>query len=225
LLHKGENQMDKYDQERHAVLEATRWLSENGYLGRRSSGGNVSLRIANESAAAITASGRPYLMLSLDDISVVDFDGHRLAGRLLPSIEAAMHIGIYMQRPDVHVVIHTHQPFASLFSIINEPIPALFDEIIVEIGQVVEIIPYAFSGSAELVGNVTGKLGNQCHCYILQNHGALCLGASMASALKNTELLENVARIYYYALTTGRAVKTLPPAAMGHFASMRKLRF
>lgn len=217
--------MDKYDQERQAVVEAVRWLSENGYLGKKSSGGNVSLRIANESAAAITASGKPYLMLSLDDICVVDFDGRILAGRLLPSIEAGMHVGIYTQRPDVQAVIHTHQPFASLFSIINEPIPALFDEIIVEIGQVVEIIPYAFSGSAELVRNVTGKLGNQCHCYILQNHGALCLGASMASALKNSELLENVARIYYYALTTGRSIKTLPPAAMEHFASMRKSRF
>jgi L-fuculose-phosphate aldolase len=90
---------------------------------------------------------------------------------------------------------------------------------------VVEVIPYAFSGSAELVQNVVGKLGNQCHCYLIQNHGALSLGADMERALKNAELLENVARIYYHALATGLDIDTLPPDAIDHFAEMRKLRF
>jgi L-fuculose-phosphate aldolase len=136
-----------------------------------------------------------------------------------------MHIGVYKHRPDVQAVIHTHQTFASLLAIINRSIPALFDEIIVEIGHVVEVIPYAFSGSEELVQNVISRLGNGCHCYIIQNHGALCLGANMNSALKNTELLENVAKVYYYALIAGQEITTLPSSAIDHFAEMRKLRF
>lgn len=217
--------MGKFDSEKLTVLATTHWLAENGYLGKRSSGGNLSLRIANQDAIAITPSGRPYLKMAVEDVCVVDLDGRSLDGNLKPSIEAGMHLGIYKHRPDVKAVIHTHQTYASVLSILSRPIPALFDEIIVEIGQVVEVIPYAFSGSAELVQNVVGKLNNQCHCYLIQNHGALSLGSDMERATKNTELLENVARIYYHALTTGLDVGKLPEDAIDYFANMRKSRF
>jgi L-ribulose-5-phosphate 4-epimerase len=181
--------------------------------------------VPGEKIVAITPSGKPYFLLDLNDICVIDFDHKPIEGRLSPSIEAGMHIGVYKNRPDVNAVIHTHQPFASALAIINKPIPALFDEITVEIGHMVDIVPYAFSGSSELVNNVSGKLGNDCHCYLIQNHGALCLGTDMQRAMKNAELLENVAKIYYHALATGEEIKKLPPAAIDYFADMRKLRF
>ena len=217
--------MGRYDPEKRTVLAATHWLAEHGYLGKRSSGGNVSLKIANQDAVAITPSGRPYLKMAVEDVCVVDFDRKPLDSKLDPSIEAGMHIGVYKHRPDVKAVIHTHQTYASVLSILNRQIPALFDEIIVEIGQVVEVIPYAFSGSAGLVQNVVGELGNQCHCYLIQNHGALSLGSDMERALKNAELLENAARIYYNALASGLNIGTLPEEAVAYFAEMRKLRF
>ena len=216
--------MSKYDKFKHDVLDSARWLAENGYLGKRSSGGNISVRIPNESVIAITPSGKSYLQLEANDICVIDFDGNSMESRFAPSIEAGMHIGVYRNRDDVNAVIHTHQTFASVLATINKPIPALFDEIIVEIGHEVAVIPYAFSGSSELVGNVISKLGNACHCYIIQNHGALSLGTGMDRAVKNVELLENVAQIYYYALTTGEVITTLPEDAMAYFAEMRKLR-
>jgi ribulose-5-phosphate 4-epimerase/fuculose-1-phosphate aldolase len=163
--------------------------------------------------------------MAAEDVCVIDFAGNPLDGNLKPSIEAGMHLGVYKHRPDVNAVIHTHQTYASVLSILNRPIPALFDEIIVEIGQVVEVVPYAFSGSVELAQNVAGKLGNQCHCYLIQNHGALSLASDMERALKNTELLENAARIYYHALATGLGVDELPDAAIEYFDEMRKLRF
>jgi L-ribulose-5-phosphate 4-epimerase len=217
--------MGKYDPEKLTVLAATHWLAEYGYLGKRSSGGNISLRIANQDAIAITPSGKAYLKMAVEDVCVVDFDGNPLDGNLKPSIEAGMHLGIYKHRPDVKAVIHTHQTYASVLSILNRPIPALFDEIIVEIGHAVEVIPYAFSGSSELVQNVVDRLSNQCHCYLIQNHGALSLGSDMERAMKNAELLENVARIYYHALATGLDVDELPDGAVDHFANMRKSRF
>jgi len=217
--------LGKFDSEKLSVLEATRWLAEHGYLGKRSSGGNVSLRVAHQDAVAITPSGKAYLKMAVENVCVIDLDGNSLDGNLKPSIETGMHLGIYKHRPDVKAVIHTHQTYASVLSVLNRPVPALFDEIIVEIGQVVEVIPYAYSGSAGLVQNVTAKLTNQCHCYLIQNHGALSLGADMERALKNAELLENVARIYYHALATGLDISKLPADAIEHFAEMRKLRF
>jgi L-ribulose-5-phosphate 4-epimerase len=217
--------MKNYDPVKRDIIESTRWLSEHGYLGKLSSGGNISARVRGENCIAITPSGRPYLSLHLNDICVIDFDRQPIEGSLAPSIEAGMHIGIYKNRSDVHAVIHTHQPFASVLAVINKPIPALFDEITVEIGHEVAVVPYAYSGSAQLVDNVVGKLGNACHCYLIQNHGALCLGADMQRAMKNAELLENVAQIYLHALATGEHIQKLPPAAVDYFAEMRKSRF
>ena len=217
--------MSNYDSIRREVLDSSRWLAEHGYLGQLSSGGNISVRLPAENIVAITPSGKSYFSLNADDICVIDFDLNSIEGSLSPSIEALMHIGVYRHRSDVNAVIHTHQPFASTLAIINKPIPALFDEITVEIGHEVDIIPYAFSGSPELVNNVIGKLGNKCHCYLIQNHGALCLGADMKRAMKNSELLENVAQIYYHALASGEAISRLPPPAVDFFADMRKLRF
>lgn len=217
--------MSNYDNIRREVLDSSRWLAEHGYLGQLSSGGNISVRVPGEKIVAITPSGRSYFSLDLNDICVIDLDLNPIEGSLPPSIEAAMHVGVYRHRSDVNAVIHTHQPFASVLAIINKPIPALFDEITVEIGHEVVIVPYAFSGSSQLVANVTGKLGNACHCYLIQNHGALCLGADMKRAMKNSELLENVAEIYYHALATGEKIQKLPPSAIDYFADMRKLRF
>ena len=217
--------MGQYDPEKLTVLEAVHWLAEHGYLGQKSSGGNISLRAAHQDAVAITPSGRPYLKMTVKEVCVIDFDGNPLDGNLKPSIEAGMHLAIFKQRADVKAVIHTHQTYASVLSILQRPIPALFDEIIVEIGKGVEVIPYAFSGTSELVQNVIAKLSNQCHCYLIQNHGALSLGSDMERAMKNAELLENVARIYYHALATGLDISKLPADAIEHFAEMRKLRF
>ncbi len=169
--------MGHYDRIKREVLDSTRWLAEHGYLGQLSSGGNISVRVPGEKIVAITPSGRSYFSLNADDICVIDLDLNSIEGSQTPSIEAAMHVGVYQHRSDVNAVIHTHQPFASVLAIINKPIPALLDEISVEIGHEVDIIPYAFSGSPELVNNVTGKLSNACHCYLIQNHGALFLRA------------------------------------------------
>jgi L-ribulose-5-phosphate 4-epimerase len=217
--------MSKYDSIKREIIDSTRWLSEHGYLGQLSSGGNISVRVPGEKIIAITPSGRSYFSLDPNDICVIDFDRSSIEGTLSPSIESGMHIGVYKNRPDVNAVVHTHQLFASVLAIINKPIPALFDEITVEIGHEVDIVPYAFSGSSELVNNVVGKLGNACHCYIIQNHGALCLGADMKRAMKNSELLEHIAKIYHHALATGEEIHKLPPSAIDYFADMRKLRF
>ena len=215
--------MGKFDQDKKSIIKCARWLSENGYFGCvRGSGGNISVKVNDGNLLAITPTGRPYQEMSVDDICVIDTHLKAIEGHLTPSIETSLHIAVYNHRPDVGAVIHTHSAFASILSIINEPIPALFDEITFEIGAAVEIIPYAISGSAELAQNAVDSLANNCFCYILQNHGALSLGADIDQAWKNAELLEKVAQVYYYALTTGRKITTLPEDAIEQINKLRE---
>jgi L-ribulose-5-phosphate 4-epimerase len=213
--------MSTYAPQRKQVWQTTRWLSENGFFGSTlGSGGNVSMFDRKAEMVIITPSGKPYRQMSAEDICVVDPDMRQLAGTLPPSTETAMHIGIYRNRPDVNAVVHTHQPYASVFALINKPIPALFDEVTVELGARIEIIPYAFSGSAELVANVQRQTKNGANCYILQNHGALNIGRDLTQAMRNAEMLEKVCQVYYRALCTGERISRLPEAALQHWMKL-----
>ena len=77
-------------------------------------------------------------------------------------------------------------------------------------------------GSPEVIESISNKLNNKCFCYILQNHGALCLGSNLEQAIKNAELLERVARIYYHALATGLEITRLPESSVQKLIEMRK---
>ena len=193
-------------------LEASLWLAQHGYFGsHRGTGGNVSVRI-DGTTMAITPSSVRYQELSVDDICITGFDLSLIEGKgnLKQSVESGLHSIVYRMRPDVNAVIHTHQIYGSVFAVINTPIPALFDEVSFSLGQMVEVIPYALSGSPELANNVGGKLSNNANAYIIQNHGILALGKNIDKAILHAELLEKVARIYCLALSTGKPISTLP---------------
>lgn len=215
--------MTSYTDEKKNVLEASLWLSEQGYFGSlRGSGGNVSVRLG-DNAMAITPSSVRYQDLSVDDICVVGFDNKAIdvkAG-LKPSIEAGLHGIVYSNRPDVNAVVHTHQIYGSVFAVLNQSIPALFDEVSFALGQSVDIIPYALSGSPELAAHVGSKLSNNANAYIIQNHGILALGKNLDKAILHAELLEKVAHIYCLALSTGKTVSALPQSIADFAAALR----
>jgi L-ribulose-5-phosphate 4-epimerase len=203
--------MRSYDDYKRQVLRISRRLSADGYFGSQSgSAGNVSMLVEGEDALVITPTRLPYDGMTLDDICVVDFGLARIEGERKPSIETPMHVATYKARADVSAVIHTHQTFASALSVLNKPIPPLFDEVTLAIGNTVDIVPYAVSGSRELHDNVARKLANRCHCYIIQNHGALCIGPDLDKTFTFVELLEKSATIYMQALATGQPVTVLP---------------
>jgi len=203
--------MKRYFSIRKKVVDCCRWLCRYGYFGSHlSAGGNVSVRVPDERILVITPSGKPYMDLTPSDICVADFDENRIDGTHAPSMETGMHIGIYENRTDVGAVVHTHQTYASVFALLNLAIPPLFDEVVMAIGNSVDVIPYALSGSSRLAKNVKQAVSNGCYCYTLQNHGALNLGVTLEEAWKNAELVEKTAQVYHQALCTGRTITTLP---------------
>jgi L-fuculose-phosphate aldolase len=200
-----------YNEYKDRVLRMSQKLSEQGYFGTRSgSAGNVSILIEGEEAIAITPTRLSYDVMTAADVCVVDFDLKGIEGQLKPSIEAPMHVAAYQTRPDVSAVIHTHQIGASALSLISQPIPPLFDEVTLAIGNIVEVIPYALSGTRELHDMVASKLANRCHCYVMQNHGALCVGPDLDQTFTFVELLEKISTVYVNALATGKPISPLP---------------
>jgi ribulose-5-phosphate 4-epimerase/fuculose-1-phosphate aldolase len=186
-------------------------------------GGNLSVRIAGQSALAITPSNYDYLKMLPEDVCVLDFELKVLEGSLKPSVESGMHAAIYRVRQDVNAVVHTHQVYASALTLIQMPIPSLFDEQVRFLGRSVNIISYAPSGTGLLAGIIARSVRDHNNAYMLQNHGALVFGSDMERAVHNVEILEKCSLAYLLALCTDRKVSKIPLAVREvAFAKLRK---
>lgn len=202
--------MGTFDAYKQQVIDACHILTEQGYLS--GTGGNVSVRVAEQPAMAVTPSNTDYSTLTLADICIVDWSLTVIEGALKPSVESGMHAAVYQTRADVGSVIHTHQPYASAISLINKPIPALYDEQARFLGRSVEIVEYAPSGTGWLKSKIAKRVKSGSNAYILQNHGVLILASTVDRAIFNVGLLEKCALTYLLALSTGEKVNHLNPA-------------
>ncbi|HUK78102.1 MAG TPA: aminotransferase class III-fold pyridoxal phosphate-dependent enzyme [Thermoleophilia bacterium] len=212
--------MGQYDSSRELVVSTCHRLLERGYL--KATEGNVSVRVPGRALFAITPSNYDYGEMKADDICVLDFDLRRLSGTRKASIESGLHAAVYQERPDVNVVIHTHQPYASALALIDKPIPALFDEQVAYLGRGVAIVPYGPSGTTFLKRRVRAKLGSGANAYILANHGVLVLGGDVGRAVHNMALLEKVALDYLLTLLSGEKAPGIPlPIREIAFAKLR----
>jgi ribulose-5-phosphate 4-epimerase/fuculose-1-phosphate aldolase len=212
--------MGQFEAEKRQVVETAQRLVEKGYL--MATGGNLSVRIAAQPAFAVTPSNYDYLKMLPEDVCILDFDLNLIEGTRKPSVESALHAGVYQTRADVNAVAHTHQVYASALALVNVPIPALFDEQVRFLGRSVEIIPYAPSGTGFLKNAIVKYIKNHSNAYILQNHGVLCFGHDAERAEHNVEILEKCALAYLLALCTERSVSKIPlPIREIAFAKLR----
>ena len=213
--------MGAFDQARQQVVDAAQELTRKGYL--MATGGNLSLRVSGQKAIAITPSNYDYMKMTVGDVCVLKLDGEQIEGQLPPSVESAMHLAIYEVRPDVNVIVHTHQVYASALTLIKSPIPALFDEQARFLGRAVEIIPYAPSGTGFLKSAVARHVKNQNNAFLMQNHGALCFGTDVERAIHNVEILEKCSLAWLLALCSERKASRIPLAVREiAFARLRK---
>ena len=213
--------MGQFDSAKNLIVETAQQLTVKGYL--MATGGNLSVRIAGQSAMAITPSNYDYMKMIPEDICVLDFELDVLEGQLKPSVESGMHSAIYQVRPDVNAIVHTHQVYASTLTLIRTPIPALFDEQARFLGRSVNIIPYAPSGTGMLANTISKHVRDHNNAYMMQNHGALVFGHDMERAVHNVEILEKCSLAYLLALCTDRKVSKIPLAVREvAFAKLRK---
>lgn len=164
--------------------------------------GNVSARVAGEDLFVITPSSMPYPQIRAEDVVVMNMEGDVLSEGRAPSFEANLHRNIYLARPDVGSIFHTHSPYASALAVLRKPLPAALEELVVFFGGPVEVSEYAPGGSEEVVRNACKALGDRA-AFLLANHGPVCVGRDLETGLKIAQLLEQVAQIYVIAMTAG----------------------
>jgi len=212
--------MSDYTDIKQQVVATSQELVSKGYL--KATGGNISIRLPERTAFAITPSNYDYMQMTHQDICILDFELIMIDGKLKPSVESSMHAAIYEARHDVGAIIHTHQVYTSALTLIKASIPALFDEQARFLGRSVEIIPYAPSGTSFLKRKVAKHVKGSSNAFMMQNHGALVLGHDVQRAVHNVEILEKCALAYLLALCTDRKITNIP--ALVREIAVSKLR-
>ena len=213
--------MNAFFESKQLIVETAHELVRKGFL--MATGGNLSVRVKEQNAFAITPSNYDYMKMMPEDVCILDFDLNLLEGHLKPSVESAMHGAVYQVRGDVNAIVHTHQVYTSALTLIKSPIPALVDEQARFLGRGVEIIPYAPSGTGMLKNTVAKHVKNHNNAFMMQNHGALVFGHDMERAVHNVEILEKCAMAYLLAICTEKKISKIPLAVREiAFAKLRK---
>lgn len=192
---------------RQEIIQICRLLHQGGYcLGYD---GNVSARLEGE-RFLVTPSGVGKAFVRADQLVIVDGEGNPAgAGRygpqrgLRPSSEILLHLEAYRQRPDAQAVIHAHPPIAIALSIAGVSLArCLLPDIVLYFG-LIPTTDYATPASAEGV-RVISDLIQRYDALILQRHGSVTLGPTVADAYLKLEKLEHTALITKTVVELGR---------------------
>lgn len=163
----------------------------------RGTWGNISLR--NKNNIYITPSGYPYEKITINDILVIDFQGKIIEGRKKVSSEWKMHRDIYLERPDISFILHTHPIYSSIGSVSFKSIPSLIEDSAMICGKEILVTEYKDPGSDELALEVSKKIKNN-NAVIVKNHGLVTTGSNYKEALAASLICEKNIKIYIEAL-------------------------
>jgi 3-dehydro-4-phosphotetronate decarboxylase len=160
------------------IVKLGKELTDKGLVN--GTGGNISVRSGD--IVVSTPSGWSLGELKTESLSVTNLYGVVLSGEK-PTKELPMHLAVYHSRHDLHAVVHTHSIYAVTYSCmaeVNSCIPIYIPSIVIKVGPV-KLIPFALPGSAEL-GELVGKEIKHVNGLLLENHGVLSTGKTLAQA-------------------------------------------
>jgi L-fuculose-phosphate aldolase len=179
------------DEHRREICTAGRWIHGRGFVA--STDGNISVRL--DSHRILTSpTGVSKGLMSPDDLVITDLRGRKLAGRREPSTELAMHLLIYVRRPDVNAVCHAHPPIATAHAAAGLPLnKALLSEIVLSLGCI-PVAQYGTPGTQEL-SDALEPLVQNYDAILLANHGVVTCGADLLTAFFRMETAEHFAQV------------------------------
>lgn len=205
---------------KEALCEVCHLMWQQGWVAGND--GNVSVRLG-ANAVLCTPSGVSKREMTPDMLIVVDFDSHILvpgSPDKRPSTELSMHLRCYLERSDVHAVVHAHPPMATAFAVADKAIDdnALIESVLV-LGAV-PVTPFAMPGTDEVPEAIAPYLAHH-DALLLRAHGALTVGHDLRTAYYHMESLEHMARISLIARLLGGA-KSLDPSQIEALLSRRQ---
>lgn len=183
--------------------------------------GNVSVKLPDGTFLA-TPTGMSKSFITPEKLVHIDKNGQVLdspAG-LKPSSEIKMHLRCYEERADVGAVLHAHPPVATGYAVANKPLDEYsMIETVIALGSI-PVTPYGTPSTYEVPDRIAPYLGEH-DAVLLQNHGALTVGADLITAYYRMETLELFAKISLNAHLLGGA-KEISRENIDRLISMRE---
>jgi len=177
--------------------------------------GNFSARIDDDSML-VSASGTALGAMSPGEFVPVRIRDGQWTGSRKPSKEVPMHIGIYQQRADARVVLHSSPIYTTLVACSGEAIPSeLFIETMYYLERVAWV-DYAHPGSSEL-GESVKQAATRAEVIMMRNHGVILFDESFAEALLRLTTLEMTCRMIVEAKAAGIPLQKIPSTVVREF--------
>lgn len=186
----------RLEAERNEVASACHRLAAEGLV--IGTAGNVSAAV--DDLVAITPTGAVLAELDPADVAIVDRDGALVEGRLAPTSELDLHLGIYA-RHGAGAVVHTHAPMATALSCVIDELPCVHYSMLL-LGGTVPVAKYETFGTPALAEAVVESLVGHTAA-LMANHGAVTFAEDAAGATDRMELLEWACTVYWRARAIG----------------------
>ncbi len=183
--------------------------------------GNVSVRLEDGTFLA-TPTGISKSFITPEKLVLINDKGEVLDGQpgYKPSSEIKMHLRCYRERPDVGGVVHAHPPTATGYAVAGKSLDEYsMIETVIAIGSI-PLTPYGTPSTDEVPEAITPYLQDH-DVLLLQNHGALTVGADLLTAYYRMETLELYAKISLNAHLLGGA-KEIPMEQIDKLMYLRK---
>jgi L-ribulose-5-phosphate 4-epimerase len=207
-----------YRELRERALEANREIPRRGLAIYTF--GNVSAFDAALAALAIKPSGVSYDALKVEDMVVVDLEGHVVEGGLRPSSDTPTHVVLYRAFRGLGGIVHTHSTYATGWAQACLPIPLYGTT---HADHLPEDVPCTAMMSAERVGRdyevETGRQIVECFAardplhvpmVLVAGHGPFAWGATAEEAVYHAAVLEEIARMAFVTRTLAPGAGRLP---------------
>lgn len=194
------DELDHLHRLKREVVDGARSIFLKGLV--QTGEGNLSMRIPGSEEMLITPTFNRYNDMMEDDVVHLTFDGNRLEGSRDPSSEYRLHAAVYLHRSRASCVIHTHSPYATMMAVVRKGIPILLEEMVIFLGGGVGVSEFGLAHSDDFGAKALEAMGSN-NAALLANHGVLCCGRTLEHALKISELVEKMARVYWGAYQIG----------------------
>lgn len=178
---------------RQCIIDACLKITELGFV--YGTWGNISIRYRD--SMLITPSRIPYEAMVPEDIVIVRLSDCESIGNRMASSEKQVHRLIYINRPDVNVIVHCHSTYATAAATMGEPILPITEEMCQLIGGEIPITKHFIPSSHHLeLGQEAAACIGDKNALLLRNHGIVCCGRDLNEAVITCQVAEKASQIY-----------------------------